>query len=231
MFRGAISVGVISVVVLAAWLLSAPSRDDAAVFDPLLQGAAVVTDGDTIRINNLPIRLHGIDAPEAEQDCTTEHGFPFACGDAATNALRLALDRQEVTCVALDEDRYGRIVARCFVQGQDVGQKMVATGYARAYRRYSAEYVPDEDMARAAGLGLWSANMQTPATYRSLAQETSPPPDPSCVIKGNISDNGRIYHVPGQEWYDRTRINETAGERWFCSAQEADNAGWRMAER
>src|SRR4029077_3291004 len=43
-----------------------------------------------------------------------------------------------------------------------------------------------------------------------------------CNIKGNISDRGeRIYHVPGQQYYDRTTINESKGERWFCTEAEA----------
>lgn len=52
----------------------------------------------------------------------------------------------------------------------------------------------------------------------------------SCLIKGNISRNGeRIYHVPGQKWYSRTRIDESYGERWFCTEKEAREAGWRKA--
>ena len=51
-----------------------------------------------------------------------------------------------------------------------------------------------------------------------------------CVIKRNISSSGeRIYHVPGQRYYDNTQINESKGERWFCSEQEAVAAGWRKA--
>ena len=51
-----------------------------------------------------------------------------------------------------------------------------------------------------------------------------------CRIKGNISLNGeRIYHVPGGEWYDETRIDRSRGERWFCSENEAQAAGWRKA--
>jgi hypothetical protein len=53
------------------------------------------------------------------------------------------------------------------------------------------------------------------------------------VIKGNISQSTgeRIYHVPGQEFYDRTVIDETAGERWFCTEAEAVQAGWRKSLR
>lgn len=52
-----------------------------------------------------------------------------------------------------------------------------------------------------------------------------------CGIKGNVSFNSRerIFHVPGQEDYDATKINSRYGERWFCSEAEALAAGWRKA--
>lgn len=51
-----------------------------------------------------------------------------------------------------------------------------------------------------------------------------------CVIKGNVSTQGeRIYHVPGQKYYDDTRISRSHGERWFCSEEEARAAGWRRS--
>lgn len=54
----------------------------------------------------------------------------------------------------------------------------------------------------------------------------------SCDIKGNVSVNTgeRIYHVPGQEFYDATVIRTEYGERWFCSESEARSAGWRRAK-
>lgn len=55
----------------------------------------------------------------------------------------------------------------------------------------------------------------------------------ACNIKGNVSINSRerIYHVPGQEYYDETKISPQYGERWFCSEAEARAAGWRRAGR
>lgn len=55
---------------------------------------------------------------------------------------------------------------------------------------------------------------------------------PSCRIKGNISINtgARIYHVPGQKYYNQTRIRTEYGERWFCSEAEAQQAGWKRAK-
>lgn len=51
-----------------------------------------------------------------------------------------------------------------------------------------------------------------------------------CNIKGNVSTQGeRIYHVPGQKYYNDTRISVSHGERWFCSEEEARAAGWRRS--
>jgi len=52
--------------------------------------------------------------------------------------------------------------------------------------------------------------------------------DDHCNIKGNINSKGdRIYHSPGSGSYGATKINESKGERWFCSEAEAKAAGWR----
>jgi len=54
-----------------------------------------------------------------------------------------------------------------------------------------------------------------------------------CDIKGNVSiDTGeRIYHMPGQKFYDDTKISTEWGERWFCSEDDARKAGWRKSKR
>jgi hypothetical protein len=51
-----------------------------------------------------------------------------------------------------------------------------------------------------------------------------------CLIKGNISSaQERIYHIPGCKSYLKTRIDTSAGERWFCTEDEATASGWRKA--
>ncbi|MDC9808515.1 succinoglycan biosynthesis protein exoi [Rhizobium binxianense] len=54
----------------------------------------------------------------------------------------------------------------------------------------------------------------------------------SCKIKGNISigTGERIFHVPGQRYYEQTEISPKYGERWFCSEFEAWAAGWRKSK-
>ena len=36
-----------------------------------------------------------------------------------------------------------------------------------------------------------------------------------------------VYHTPDSPWYSRTEIDTDAGERWFCTEREAQEAGWR----
>ena len=52
-----------------------------------------------------------------------------------------------------------------------------------------------------------------------------------CQIKGDIAEGGaRLYHRPGEPRYGWVWISEAEGERWFCSVEEAEAAGWRAAE-
>ncbi len=67
-------------------------------------------------------------------------------------------------------------------------------------------------------------------TFAAGAVSASAQDNRNCNIKGNVSTQGeRIYHVPGQKYYNDTRISPSHGERWFCSEEEARAAGWRRS--
>lgn len=189
-----------------------------------------VVDGDTLDLGGERIRLFGIDAPEQGQTCDRK-GAIWACGAWSSRVLADLVAKGPVTCVEQDRDRYGRSVAICRVAGRDLGAEMVRQGAARAYLRYSNRYLPDENAARRAGAGVWSARMQSPETFRHPAQPIVSPVSGTCAIKGNIGSGGKIYHLPGQRDYAATRINPAKGEAWFCSEAEARAAGFRRARR
>jgi endonuclease YncB( thermonuclease family) len=193
-----------------------------------LSGRADVIDGDTLRIAGETVRLHAIDAPEAGQRCADAAGGTWECGAAATAALE-RLARGGLVCAGRERDRYDRLVAKCFAQGRDVGAALVRSGAAFAYPEYGLDYVDAEKEAVFAGRGVWRGGTSRPEVLRAAAPDEDAPP--GCAIKGNISSNGRIYHVPGQVHYARTRISEARGERWFCSEAAARAAGWRRARR
>ncbi len=193
-------------------------------------GTVRVIDADTLDVGDVRVRLHGIDAPEIGQPCTV-NAQTRDCGRWARDAVLLQFEGRQATCEQVDTDRYGRVVASCVVDGRDMGAVIVSEGWAWAYRRYSDAYDLDEKAAAVAGRGLWAFEIDRPSDYRAARIQTTAAPDPDCAIKGNISANGRIYHLPGADGYDRTRINLSNGERWFCTEAEARAAGWRASRR
>jgi hypothetical protein len=178
------------------------------------------------------VRLFGIDAVETDQTCTSEQGVSWACGLWVTSLITDRYENKWARCQKLDTDRYHRVVARCYIDGKDVARALVQDGLAFAYRRYSMDYDLEEKGAAIRGVGLHGSRVQVPALYRRNRAAEPVPTERACAIKGNISSKGlRIYHSPGQRDYDRTSIREDKGERWFCSADEAEAAGWRAAKR
>ena len=80
-------------------------------------------------------------------------------------------------------------------------------------------------------------SIPTPTHTATATPTPTPTPTPqTCdfsgtsepVIKGNIGSSGdKIYHTPESPFYSRTVIDEAAGERFFCTEEEALEAGWR----
>jgi len=75
-----------------------------------ITGLARITDGDTIEILGMAIRLEGIDAPENGQTCKRPGGGQYDCGKDATDYLR-GLMGQEVSCKGSERGKYGRPLA------------------------------------------------------------------------------------------------------------------------
>lgn len=49
-----------------------------------------------------------------------------------------------------------------------------------------------------------------------------------CLIKGNVNSDGeKIYHTPDSRYYEATEVRPEEGDRWFCTVQEAEAAGFR----
>jgi endonuclease YncB( thermonuclease family) len=133
-----------------------------------ISGFAVVTDGDTIKISNNKIRLHGIDAPEKKQNCT-KNAKEYNCGIVATEALINKISKNVVKClIQKNKDRYNRFIGVCFDDQENLNKWMVRNGYAIAYRRYSKDYILDEDYAKKNKLGLWSGIFLDPEKWRKL---------------------------------------------------------------
>jgi endonuclease YncB( thermonuclease family) len=138
-------------------------------------GQASVIDGDTIEIHRTRIRLFGMDAPESAQTCTMD-GKTWPCGRRAAFALSDKIASRTVECRPRDRDQYGRVVAVCFVGGEDVNAWMVSEGWALAFRRFSYDYVGQERQAANAKRGMWAGDFDPPWDWRRDHPRTRPAP-------------------------------------------------------
>jgi endonuclease YncB( thermonuclease family) len=224
-------------ITIIALLLAACSPAAAA---DSFSGYARSIDGDSLYVGETEVRLFGIDAPEWTQSCT-RNGSPWACGEAAADQLSKLVTGRKLFCQKVEIDEHRRTVARCTVGSTDVNRAMVSSGYATAYRHYSADYVSAEERAKAAKLGIWASTFKAPNEYRR-AEQAAPQSAPrrhaprasanswagrasaNCNIKGNRGTHGWIYHLPGMPYYEQTRAEEI-----FCTEAEAQAAGYRRA--
>jgi endonuclease YncB( thermonuclease family) len=154
---------IVAVLAAVAHLLQQPPRTPG---EPV-SGHARVIDGDSLEIAGVRLRLHGIDAPERDQDCRDANGRTYSCGRAAMRALADAIAGRSVTCTPVQVDQYNRDVALCTVNDDDLGEIMVRGGHALDYTRHSrGRYAAAEREARAARRGLWAGTFEPPATWR-----------------------------------------------------------------
>ena len=135
----------------------------------VLSGKATVIDGDGLDIAGARIRLFGVDAPEVDQYCNRNDGTRWRCGHYATVALDRLTAGKNVVCTSRQKDRYGRNVASCTVEGRDVAAELAREGWVLAYRRYSMDYVDEEDAAKKQRAGVWAGELEAPWLWRHRA--------------------------------------------------------------
>jgi endonuclease YncB( thermonuclease family) len=196
-----------------------------------ISGPARVVDGDTIVMGTTRIRLEGIDAPEAGQTCKRKWFGFWACGSASTSALARMVEGRQISCEPRGHDKSDRVLAVCYIDGNDINAEMVRQGLAWAFVRYSTSYVKEEAQARAQGVGIWQGEAVPAWEYRARRWASAESDAPQgCAIKGNVTKHGRIYHMPWSPWYTHIKIDADKGKRWFCTEAEALAAGWRPVQ-
>jgi len=201
-----------------------------------------VVDGDTIDIaingKTERIRLIGINTPEV-----VDPRKPVECfGRQASDNAHKLLDGAKVKIAADpsqdDQDKYGRLLRYVWRQdGFFYNLAAIRDGFAYEYTynipyQYQTEFKAAQKYARDNKLGLWADNACGTDSFNPLTSASpAAAPNPECVIKGNISSSGeKIYHLPGCDYYNQTVIDESKGEKWFCTEAEAVAAGWRKAK-
>ncbi len=134
-----------------------------------ITGSAKAIDATTILIGGERIMLFGIDSVMRKQICTLD-GKPWQCWPAAVNELQSLLNQGPATCDPVGEpDLYGRLLARCTVNGQSINEELVARGFAVARTSETNDYVAAEAAAHEKKLGLWQGQFVPPHEFRMSA--------------------------------------------------------------
>ena len=133
-----------------------------------LKGFAIITDGDSIKINNERIRLLGIDAPEYSQTCFNAKKIEYNCGQISRNFLINLANNKEVTCYYAQKDIYNRFLAECFIGEISINQEIIKNGMAVIYNFKASDEIMEnlETQAKINKIGIWQGAFQLPKDYR-----------------------------------------------------------------
>jgi endonuclease YncB( thermonuclease family) len=225
---------------------------------PALAANAVVRDGDTIQLGDVTYRLDGVDAPELDQICINDQADPWNCGIEARDQLAKLIGDRDVHCDDLGPDKLfrKRHIGVCTVQGdgtslnQQIAQMGLAIGIEPSLKVHAKD---DVAKAQADKRGLWKGCFVAPQEFRLgkkdgaliggscradrdkeiravlFPEDVAMPP--SCAIKGKLAVRARvtgnvgIYHLQGCPSY----AGLPRPDRWFCSEEDAQAAGFRRA--
>jgi endonuclease YncB( thermonuclease family) len=237
------------VTLVAAMVLSAnPSR----------AAAPIVRDANTLQLGDVTYRLDGIDAPELDQVCIDDHADPWACGVEARDQLTRLVGGKAVHCDDLGPDKTHRKrhLGVCTVEGEatTLNQSMVGSGFAIGQPSSAKSHFDgDQAGAKDGRKGLWKGCFVVPQEFRTGKKDGTLlggacradkdreiravlfPSDlampPRCSIKGKFAVRARltgnvgVYHLQGCRSYPAL----SQPDRWFCSEDDAQAAGFRRA--
>jgi len=219
--------------------------------------ASNIRDGGTIQLADVTYRLAGIDAPALDQLCIDEHADAWTCGVEARDQLASLIGNRGVRCEDLGADSTYKKwhVGICTVEGEtaSLNQILVRRGFALNFDPSKGGFKEDETGAKDSRRGLWKGCFVAPQEFRHGRKDgallggscradkdreiravlfpDSPAMPPRCSIKGKyairarVTGNLGIYHLQGCRSYPGL----TKPDRWFCSREDAEAAGFRKA--
>ena len=219
---------------------------------------AIVKDSGTVQVGGATYRLDGIDAPELDQICIDEHADAWACGVEARDQLSNLIGSRQVRCedLGLGTTYKKRHIGICTAEGDSasLNQLLVRQGLALNFEPYArGRFREDEADAKTNRRGLWKGCFVAPQEFRwgrkdgALLGEScrsdkdreirtvlfpdEPAMPPGCSIKAKFAARARftgnvgVYHLQACRSYPAL----TKPDRWFCSEEDAQAAGFRKA--
>lgn len=183
-----------------------------------------IVDGDTVHVGrgwrNTTVQFLGVDTHE-----TVHPDKPVEfLGPEASEFTKKTLKGRKVHLEfesSNQMDKYGRLLGYVYLSdGSLFNAELIKRGYARviapSYSRYYDEFLNYEREAMAAGRGIWATKVKS----------IQFPSEKVGKIIGNWKS--KIYHLPGQAYYQKLKEQNRV---YFDSEEEAIRAGYRKAKR
>ena len=213
----------------------------------------VEIDGRVFRVRYLGIEIPDMAGPESGGPSLRERALEF-------NRFHLQGQTVELETDVVEADAFGLLLRYVYVNGEMVNKALPTNGYATVAAippgfKHKTAFAVEEESAKRGRRGVWSPRAQEtgpdtqppgPSTPEPFRGGTLPAPPgmtevtAGCdysgtyqpVIKGNVDaqTGDRIYHVPGGLYYSTIAVDESSGDRWFCTEQNAAAAGWKKSE-
>ena len=202
----------------AIGLLSFASWQVQSTRDKTQYTVAQVKDGDTFETTDRSIvRFDTLSAPEPQ----------YCGGKEARQELERLILGKKINMYAVARDNFGRQVASVFIGNDWIDQKMIESGWVA----YSSSTLDTKHVLK--NIDLENKKNKI-GIYSEKCMQYENKKQPKCVIKGNIIGEwlfkgDKAYHFPGCIQYGQTRIELWRGEQWFCTEDEAIQAGYKKS--
>lgn len=174
-----------------------------------------VIDGDTFITagSNIRMRLSNIEAPELEN-----------CGGKdAKEGLEKYVKGKKVKISYVGEDVFNRSIVILYVGDLLINEKMLESGLVR--------YDGSKSLVRDRLYVAYQKAVQEKKGIFGPPCRSEKPDNSKCLIKGNVNKHNKdkTYRFPGCSEYQQSIVEKDLGDRWFCSEEVAQNAGFTKA--
>ncbi|MBI0575903.1 thermonuclease family protein [Neobacillus cucumis] len=207
------------------------------------------------------VRMLCVDTPETHHPRLGVQPFGPEASAYTKKILPVGKKVQVETGIGDGRDKYGRLLAYIYVDGKMFNEMLLEKGLARvAYiyapnTKYVDQFYAIQKKAQKKGIGIWSienyaeedgyheevvkgalgqsttksTNSKSPSSGSNYQNNPSDDKETNLNCKGKIKGNANshIYHVPDGAYYDTVKDNIV----WFCSEQDAEQAGYRKSKR
>ncbi|PEE67305.1 hypothetical protein CN339_28825 [Bacillus thuringiensis] len=149
-----------------------------------------------------------------------------ACSSGSSSAQKAELKKKELQLINKEKD-LKKMEEKLLEKEKELDNKLRECQKSNENKNKQEEQKRlDEEKRKQEELKKQQQDSNTTPASQSKP-EAKPVQGGTCTIKGNKNSKGeKIYHIPGQQFYDKTNAEEM-----FCSEADAQAAGYRASKK